>query len=70
MILTAALFCKVDVVKFQKRNNKELLTEAEYHAPHPEPSNSYGATYGEHREVLEFSLDQHRELKAWCEKII
>lgn len=68
MILTAALFCKVDVVKFQKRNNRELLTEAEYDAPHPEPSNSYGATYGEHREALEFSLDQHRELKAWCEE--
>ncbi|MEN6453520.1 MAG: N-acetylneuraminate synthase family protein [Prolixibacteraceae bacterium] len=68
MIMTAALFCKVDVVKFQKRNNKELLSYAEYHAPHPDPVNSYGATYGEHREVLEFSLDQHKELKLWCEE--
>lgn len=33
MIDTAALFCKVDVVKFQKRNNKELLSETEYNTP-------------------------------------
>lgn len=26
MIMTAATYCKVDVVKFQKRCNKELLT--------------------------------------------
>ncbi len=68
MIMTAFLFCKVDVVKFQKRNNRELLSEAEYRAPHPDPANSYGATYGEHREVLEFDLDQHKELKSWCEE--
>lgn len=68
MIITAALFCKVDVVKFQKRNNKELLSEKEYNAPHPNPSNSYGETYGEHREFLEFDLDQHKQLKLWCEE--
>lgn len=68
MIMTAALFCKVDVVKFQKRNNKELLSEEEYNTPHPNPINSYGATYGEHREFLEFDLEQHRQLKMWCEE--
>jgi sialic acid synthase len=67
-IVTAALFCKVDVVKFQKRNNKELLTEEQYNAPHPVPENSYGATYGEHREFLEFDQEQHRQLKSWCEE--
>jgi N-acetylneuraminate synthase len=30
--------------------------------------NSYGATYGEHREFLEFSLDQHRQLQEWCKE--
>ena len=55
MIETAAMFCKVDAVKFQKRCNKELLTEEQYNAPHPNPANSYGATYGEHREFLEFT---------------
>jgi len=53
-----------DVVKFQKRNPRELLTEAEYNAPHPVPYNSYGKTYGEHREFLEFTAEQHAELKA------
>jgi N-acetylneuraminate synthase len=58
---------KVDVVKFQKRTNRELLTPEEYNAPHPNPANSYGATYGLHREALEFSAEQHRQLKEWCE---
>lgn len=68
LIMMAAKFCKVDVVKFQKRNNKELLTDAQYNAPHPNQMNSYGATYGAHREFLEFNLDQHRELKVFCEE--
>lgn len=68
LILTAATYCKADVVKFQKRCNKELLTPEEYNAPHPNPANSYGSTYGAHREFLEFDLDQHRQLKAWCEE--
>jgi N-acetylneuraminate synthase len=68
MITTASLFCKVDAVKFQKRCPRELLTEAEYTAPHPNPVNSYGGSYGEHREFLEFTLDQHRWLKQLCEK--
>lgn len=58
----------IDVVKFQKRTNKELLTPEEYNAPHPHPENSYGATYGEHREFLEFNQDQHALLKKWCEE--
>lgn len=66
MIMTAATYCKVDVVKFQKRCNRELLTPEEYNAPHPNPVNSYGATYGEHREFLEFTAEQHRQLQAWC----
>ena len=68
LIMTAALFCKADVVKFQKRCNKELLTEDEYNTPHPNPANSYGDTYGAHRDFLEFDLEQHRQLKQWCEE--
>ena len=65
-ITTAVNFCGVHHIKFQKRNNKTLLPDSQYNTPHPVPQNSYGATYGEHRENLEFSLDQHRELKAFC----
>lgn len=56
-------------VKFQKRNNKELLTEEQYNAPHPVPENSYGPTYGAHREYLEFNVEQHKELKEYCDKV-
>ena len=69
LIATAALFCKVDAVKFQKRHPKELLSPEQYHAPHPNPTNSYGDTYGAHREALEFDLDQNRQLKEWCEEM-
>lgn len=58
----------IDVVKFQKRTNKELLSPEEYNAPHPHPENSYGKTYGEHREFLEFNLEQNKQLKEWCEE--
>lgn len=68
MIKTAAIYCKADIVKFQKRCNKELLTPEQYNAPHPNPINSYGKTYGEHREFLEFTLEQHAQLKKWCDE--
>ena len=68
LIQVAAQVCKAHVAKFQKRNNRELLTPAEYSTPHPNPANSYGDTYGAHREFLEFSVDQHAELKEECER--
>ena len=49
LIEVAAVFCKADAIKFQKRCNRELLTEEQYNAPHPNPANSYGETYGEPR---------------------
>lgn len=68
LIETAAHFCKADAIKFQKRCPKELLTPEQYNAPHPNPANSYGDTYGAHREFLEFTVDQHAQLKEWCEE--
>lgn len=58
----------IDVVKFQKRTNRELLSSSEYNAPHPHPHNSYGDSYGEHRDALEFTAEQHAQLKTWCEE--
>ena len=69
MIYMAKIFGNADAVKFQKRNNKELLTDQQYNTPHPNPANSYGNTYGEHREFLEFDLDQHGILKDYCEEV-
>lgn len=68
LIETAAHFCKADAIKFQKRCPKELLTPEQYNASHPNPVNSYGDTYGAHREFLEFTVDQHAQLKEWCEE--
>lgn len=69
LIKIAKIFCDADVVKFQKRNNRELLTPEQYDAPHPNPANSYGDTYGAHRDFLEFNQAQHAELKAFCEDL-
>jgi sialic acid synthase len=59
----------VGYVKFQKRNNLELLTQEQYDTPHPVPENSYGSTYGAHREFLEFNIAQNKELKDYCDSI-
>ena len=68
-MLTIASQCGVNVAKFQKRNNKDLLTKNQYNSPHPNPINAYGDTYGSHREFLEFDLNQHRELKEFAESL-
>lgn len=66
LIKVAAQTCGADVAKFQKRHNRELLSPEQYDAPHPNPHNSYGNSYGDHREFLEFDADQHKELIACC----
>lgn len=65
----ATSFCEVRHIKFQKRSIREILSEEDFNRPHPVPYHSYGSTYGEHREALEFSLPQHQELKAYCEAV-
>ena len=61
--------CGADVAKFQKRDNKTLLPPDQYNAPHPNPHNSYGDSYGAHREFLEFTIEEHHELKNYCDQI-
>lgn len=69
LIRSAVLDSGVKIVKFQKRNNKILLSEQQYNAPHPNPVHAYGNTYGEHREFLELTLEQHKELQEFTEEI-
>ena len=64
----AAKECGVDAVKLQKRDNKSLLTKAAYDKPY-ENENSFGATYGKHREALEFGRKEYVELKEDAEEI-
>jgi sialic acid synthase len=68
MIEIASNFCNTDVIKFQKRTPSEVLTPEEYNTPHPVPMNSFGETYGQHREFLEFTVGQHKELMEECKK--
>jgi N-acetylneuraminate synthase/sialic acid synthase len=60
--------CGADAVKLQKRDNRSLYTKAGYEKPY-ENENSYGATYGEHREALEFGESEYRELMAYAKEI-
>lgn len=61
--------CGADYAKFQKRNARELLTDEQYNTPHPVPYNAYGNTYGAHREFLEFTWEQHADLKEYAESL-
>ena len=55
-------------VKLQKRDNRGLYTRAAYNKPY-DNENSFGSTYGEHREFLEFGLKQYRELQAYAAEL-
>ncbi len=68
-LIQLAKDCGADYAKFQKRNPRELLTKEQYNAPHSVSYNAYGDSYGAHREFLEFDIDQHRQLKEYCESI-
>ena len=57
-----------DAVKLQKRDNRGLYTKAAYDKPY-DNENSFGATYGEHREFLEFGASQDRELQAYAKEL-
>jgi N-acetylneuraminate synthase/sialic acid synthase len=58
----------VDAVKFQKRRTEALLTRAGREAPYT-GKNSFGPTYGAHRDALELSMDDLAELKALSESL-
>jgi len=67
MIKKAAL-CNIDYVKWQKRNPIESVPKIWHNNPHPNSVNSFGETYLKHREFLEFTLDQHKELYDFSEE--
>jgi sialic acid synthase len=57
-----------DAVKLQKRDNKRLYTRAAYGKPY-DNENSFGQTYGEHREFLEFGEPEYRTLQAYAAEL-
>ncbi len=60
--------CGVSAVKLQKRDNRTLFTKAAFDKPY-ENENSFGATYGEHREALEFGREEYAELKGYAAEL-
>src|ERR1043166_6889400 len=60
--------CGVNAVKLQKRDNRTLFTRALYEMPY-DNENSFGSTYGAHRESLEFGRDEYLELKRYAREI-
>ena len=61
-LFRAARDCGVDAVKLQKRHNRTLYTRAMYDSPY-DNENSFGSTYGEHREALELGWEAYVELR-------
>ena len=60
--------CGVDAVKLQKRDNRRLFTRAAFDAPY-ENENSFGPTYGLHREALELDRGAYAELQACAREL-
>jgi N-acetylneuraminate synthase/sialic acid synthase len=52
-----------NAAKLQKRDNKRLFTHSMYNEPY-NGRNSYGATYGLHREALEFGHYEYKQLMS------
>ena len=57
-LIRAASFAGASAVKFQKRSNRDLFTQKGFNAPYSS-ENAFGATYGEHREALEFGREEY-----------
>jgi sialic acid synthase len=64
----AAKECGVDAVKLQKRHNKTLYTKQLYDKPY-DNENSFGSTYGEHREAIEFDKGEYQELSRYAKEL-
>ncbi len=67
-LFLSAKNCGASAVKLQKRSNKELYTNSFFNQPYNH-RNSYGKTYGEHREFLELSEDEYKELIIYAKEI-
>jgi len=59
--ILAAKESGANAIKFQKRNNKKLFTSAAYNKKY-DSKNSFAETYGLHRDILEFNVEQIKEL--------
>ena len=58
-LIRAAAGAGATAAKFQKRENKTLFTPELYNQKY-NSENAFGETYGEHREALEFGVDEYK----------
>ncbi len=67
-LIDVAVSSGADCVKFQKRTIEKILTKQGLNQPY-ENKNSFGKTYGEHKQMLELSFDEFRELKNYADSL-
>lgn len=67
-LILAAKNSGANAVKLQKRSNRDLFTAAYYNRPY-NSENSFGQTYGEHREFLEFERNDYIELQYYSRQL-
>ena len=67
-LMKMARDCGADCVKFQKSDFSAKFTQSvlsrRYDSPH-----AFGTTYGEHKQCLEFSHDQYKELVLYAQSL-
>lgn len=59
-----AVLSGADAVKFQLRDAENEFSQEVLDAPHPCPEHAFGATYREHRAVLDLTADQLASLQS------
>ena len=67
-LFDAAKEAGASAVKLQKRDNRSLYTRQAFDQPY-DHENSFGPTYGLHREALEFDFDEYSELKQYAKEL-
>lgn len=67
-LMKVAKECGADCVKFQKSDFGAKFTGSvlsrRYDSPH-----AFGLTYGEHKQFLEFSVEQYQELMVYAQSL-
>ena len=67
-IIAKAQQTGANAVKLQKRNNQNLFTQSMYNMPYIN-ENSFGETYGQHREFLELNKTEYMELQQYAKDL-
>jgi sialic acid synthase len=67
-LIRAASIAGASAVKFQKRDNKSMFTPAMYNEPY-NSENSFGNSYGLHRDALEFGVDEYKACIGEAQKM-